>query len=235
MTVPGKGEPTEPTGSAETPAEKAATVARKEQVRDLIPIPLLVGIFAVVMTVTWFMLAENWLTEMTRYRSIKAQQKGDWEEAAEQLTKLIEAGARQNNPQAQYSPTYLSELAYSYYNQGQYDKALKYYEEAQKYRANFPPDDQGNPRPPADFQNMLGLVNYKMGNPDIAEKYLLGALQTNKLDPLANFTLGQIAMERGDFIKAADYFKTVADKPAYENEVKKYYAEIEQKLFAGIN
>ncbi len=234
MSVPGKGETTKSNAAAESTEGQAVPSAHTPVVRDLIPIPLVIGIFAVVMAVTWFLLQENWYYEMTRYRSIAAQHRGDWEEASEHLLKLIEVGAQSNDPLVQHSPTFLSELAHSYLQQEKYQEALKYYEEAQKYRANLPPDDQGNPRAPADFQNMLGIVHYRMGNIDAAEKYLLGALQTNKLDPATNYTLGEINLKRGNYIKAADYFKTVANNPAYEEKVKKHYAEIEQKLFSGI-
>jgi lipopolysaccharide biosynthesis regulator YciM len=241
MSVPGKGEPTKPTHNqmpAEqpppSPSTRPAASQRKEPVRDLIPIPLLAGIFAVVMAVTWFLLADNWVTEMTRYRSIRAQKSGEWGEAIKHLQKLREAGAEENNSYVEHSPTYLSELGYSYFHLGEYEEALKWYQLAQQHRANMPADDQGNKVPPPDFRNMIGLVHYMMGNLDTAEQNLQGALETSKVDPLANFTLGQISMQRGNYIKAADYFKVVADNPSYADEVKKYYAEIEQKLFAGI-
>ena len=133
------------------------------------------------------------------------------------------------------SPTYLAELGYAHLNLGEYDKALEYYKKAQENRSNVAADESGNPRAPVNFDNMIGITYFRMGNYDEAEKALQNALKFNKLDPLANFAMGEIAMKRGNYTQAADYFKTVATVPGYEEKVKKYYAEIEQKLFAGIS
>lgn len=232
MTAPGQ----EPKAPSENPTKnvgqkRGVTV---EPQRDIIPVWLIVGIFLVVMAVTGWLLAPNWRTDMARYRSIRAQQKGDYKEAIEQLNWLMERGKKEDNALTANSPTYLSETAYSYLKLEDYENALKYYELAQQYRSNMGSDDQGNPRPPADFQNMLGYVQLQLGNVDTATSTLQAALVRDKLDPLANFTLGEIAMQKGNYIIAADYFKVVANNPTYEAQVKEYYGEIENKLFAGI-
>lgn len=202
--------------------------------RDIIPVWLIVAIFLVVMAVTGWLLGPNWFTDMARYRSIKAQQDRNYPEAIEQLKYLIEQGEKEKNPVISKSPTYFSEIAYSYSQMKDYENALKYYQLAQENRANMGADDQGAPRPPADFQNKLGYVQLQLGNVDAATTALQAALAHDKLDPLANFTLGQIAMQKGNYIAAADYFKVVANNPTYEAKVKKYYSEIEKKMFAGI-
>ncbi len=238
MTAPGTGD-NEPIMKGDAPATPSPTspppLARTAPQRDLIPIPLLVGIFAVVLALMYGLLIDNWRTDWTRFQSIKAQQEGNWKEAIEQLEKLVEAGKKAKDPVVYNSPTYLAELGYAHLNLEEYDKALKFYQLAQENRSNMAPDEAGNPRPPVNFQNMIGVTYYRMGKYDEAEKALQGALEFNKLDPLANFTMGEIAMKRGTYTQAADYFKTVATVPGYEEKVKKYYAEIEQKLFAGIS
>lgn len=237
MTVPGKGDPTKAsqTESNAAPANRGkAEGARNEQPRDLIPPALLIGIFAAVMLVTWFLLADNWINDMTRYRSIKAQRDGNWEQATVMLKKLIQAGEEQENDHARYSPTYFSELGNAYLQMENYQESLENFQKAQQYRTNMPTDDQGNPYPAPHFENRIGHVYYKLGDLESAEKFLTAALQVDKLDPLANYTLGEIAMDRGNYIKAAEYFKVVAEHPHYEKQVTDNYAEIEQKLFANI-
>lgn len=202
---------------------------------DLIPVWLLSGIVVVVLALAWFVLSDNWYTDWTRYQSIEAQKNRDWETAIKDLQKLRETGAKTKNPYMENSPTYLSELGYSYFGLGQNDKAIEYYNLAQANRNNVAADDSGNVPPAPDFHNMIGLIYYKQNKLDEAEAALQKALQFNKLDPLSNFTMGEIAMKRGNYTKAADYFKVVANDPSYKDQVQAYYAEIEKKLFAGIN
>jgi tetratricopeptide (TPR) repeat protein len=239
MTAPGTGD-NEPIMKGEasappSPSPSAPPPLQATPQRDLIPIPVLVGIFAMVLAIMYILLIDNWRTDWTRFQSMKAQQEGDWKEAVEQLEKLVEAGRQAENPVVYNSPTYLAELGYAHLNLGEYDKALEYYQQAQQHRTNISTDEAGNPRPPVNFSNMIGITYYRMGKYDEAEKALQDALQFSKLDPLANFTMGEIAMKRGNYTQAADYFKTVATVPGYEDKVKKYYAEIEQQLFAGIS
>lgn len=232
MTAPGQ-KPNGTTDNNPAPTSQNAGAGVEPQ-RDIIPVWVIIAIFLVVMAVTWWLLAPNWRTDMARYRSIRAQQKGDYAEAIEQLKWLVERGEKEQDELAAKSPTYFAEIGYSYFKQEDYEDALKYYQLAQQYRSNMGMDDQNNPRPPADFQNMLGVVQLKLGNVDAATSSLQAALVHDKLDPLANFTLGEIAMQKGNYIIAADYFKVVANNPSYEAQVKKYYGEIEERLFAGI-
>jgi uncharacterized protein HemY len=233
MSAPGQ----DPTTRRETgTGAKEATAAQPGRTaqHDIIPIPLIIAIFAVVLVVTAWLLADNWIVDMTRYRSIRAQQTGDYPTAVEKLHELVAMGEQEKNDLVAKSPTYFSELGYSYSKMKDYDNALKYYRLAQEYRTNMAADDQGNSPAAPDFNNMIGYVLLQQGKTDEATSALQAALQHNKLDPIANFTLGEIAMRRGDYIKAADYFKVVANNPSYEAQVKDYYAEIEKKLFAGI-
>ena len=81
---------------------------------------------------------------------------------------------------------------------------------------------------------MIGYCYYKSNDLANAEKHLKLALEHNKLDKISNFTMGEIAFERGDYKQATDYFKIVAQDPAYKEKVRKYYAQIEEKLFSSI-
>lgn len=248
MTAPSKGDPTM-SANSESSIKQAANSGTPPPLmpgrvapepgligsqRDLIPIPLLIGIFAVVIALTVFLLADNWKTDMTRYLSRKAQQRGDWVASVKHLNTLMKAGADRGDNQVANSPTYLSEVGLSYGYMGKYKEALDYYQRAQANKTNVAPDEQGNARTAVDFQGKIGIMQFKMGNLEAAQKSLLAAIEVNKLDPEANFALGEIAMKQGNYTKAADYFKVVAANPSYEQPVKKYYAEIEQKLFANI-
>ncbi len=208
---------------------------RKEPVeRDIIPVWLIVSIFAVVLAVTAWLLHDNWTVDMARYRSIRAQQTGDFKGAIKHLNKLIDIAKEAEDERRVNNPTFLSELGYSYSRLEDYENALKYYLLAQQHRANMGNDEQGNPRPPADFSNRLGHVYFKLGNLEAAEEALNTAIERDKLDPLANFTLGELAMQRGQYMEAADHFKVVVSNPNYAEQVSAYYDEIEEKLFAGI-
>ncbi len=221
--------PNRPLGDSDSSAP--VNTVEKE---DLIPAWLLIGIFAVVMALTLFLLKDNWVTDMTRFRSLKAQKQGDWPAAVRHLESLVKSGEEAGITEVSLSPTYLSELGYSHFHMKKYDKALEYFQKAQANRANLPPDEQGNPRPPVDFNTMIGMVQYNMGDLAGAKTSLQAALKFNKLDMRANFTMGEIAMKEDKYTEAASYFKVVAGTPAFEKQVKAYYAEIEKELFAGI-
>lgn len=230
MTVPGISENQPAPGSH----EPALNPRGARTGRDKFPILLLVGIFAVVAALTWFIGGENWMTDMTRYNSLKLQGQGKYGEAIEKLEALRAAGAAAGEKYVEFSPTYLSEIGHCYTRLENYDKALEYYTLAQTHKANVPLDDSNNPRQLVDFNYMIGYVQYKQGKLDEAQKTLTEALKIDKLEPLSNFTLGEIAMKKGDYMHAADYFKVVSNNPLYEAQVRKYYAEIEEKLFANI-
>lgn len=236
--------------STQQPSDKPAASPKNDKPasssvsarRDPIPPLLLAGIFALVMAVAFVMLKDNWAANWTRYQSLKAQQNQDWDRAIVKLNKLIEDGTKMDPTKpgeyaadsATNSPTFYSELGYAHYCKGEYDKALEYYLKAQANGTNVPPDDSGKPRPPADFSTMLGLTYFRLNDLDNAERYLLAALKQGGSDDLCHFHLGEIMMKRGEYVKAANHFKTVASHPGYEESVKKYYAEIESKLFAGL-
>lgn len=215
-------------------AQPSAAPSPAATTHDIIPVWLIITIFAVILSVTTYLLHSNWTGDMARYQSLRSQQKGDFPKAVAKLKQLIEIGEKENDPLRAKSPTYFSELGYSYMRMEDYDNSLKYYNLAQQNRANNGTDDNNNPRPPLDFSNMIGLVQMKQGRLDEAQTTLQAALKYNKVDPVANFALGEIAMQKGDYITAADHFKVVANNPAYADQVKKYYATIEEKLFAGI-
>lgn len=232
MTAPGNQDGKLPEDKTDNQDELPA---KNEPVQDLIPVPLLVGIFALLMVVTWFLLADNWVTEMTRYRSTRALKTQNWEAAVVNLEKLIEAGAQANDNYTSHSPTLLSEMGMAHMHQENYPEALHWLGLAQEHRTNFRPDDQGNPRPPADFNHRIGYVQYLMGDLEAAKDSMEKALEFDKLNPQAHFVLGEIAMKQGRYVEAADNFKVVASNPQYADQVKAYYAEIEEKLFADIN
>jgi len=233
MTASGQ-KPNSSRDTDDKPTVSEASAPRHDPDQDKVLIILIIAAFVCVVGITWALLAPNWMHDMTRYRSRRAQAQQDYPAAIHQLEKLIAAGERENDDLAAKSPTYLAEIAHSYLGMKKYDEALKYYELAQANASNMGTDDQGNPRPPANFQNMIGFVQMKLGNLDAATTTLQAALKVNKLDPLSNFSLGEIAMQKGNYIRAADYFKVVVNDPTYAEQVKKYYAEIEKKLFAGI-
>lgn len=132
------------------------------------------------------------------------------------------------------SPTYLGELAQCYSSGGQYDKAIEFFSKAQENRNNIPEDDQGNKPEATDFNTAIGLAYYQKGDMTNAEKYLKQGLQVNKLDKIANFLMGELEFKRGQYRKAADYFKIVASDPDYKDKVREYYGKIENELFSKI-
>jgi tetratricopeptide (TPR) repeat protein len=194
-------------------------------------------IFIVVAIILGVLLVPGWTVDWHRYRSISAEKRGDYPAAIAQLKILRamapgESGADLDNPSK--DPTYLSELGYCYMKLEDYKTALDFYQKAQENRTVIPPDEQGNPRPPYDFSASLGVCSLKLGDLAHAHQYLEAALKLNKLDPTANFYMGELLLKENNLIKAADYYKVVAKNPAFEDQVKKRYAEIEQRLFGNI-
>lgn len=210
----------------ETSVGPDPSLGQDRQRRDVIPIPLLIVIFVIVLGLVMSLMAKTWWFEWNRYRSLQTQATQNYAAAVKPLLWLISTDDD--------NPTFLSELGHCYLNMKNYDNALKYLELAQKYRANLPADEHGNAREAVDFNTNIGRAWFGKGDYLNAEKHLLEGLRFNKLDPFANFYMGEVEMQRNNFVKAADYFKVVARDPYFEPLVKKHYEAIEQKLFAGV-
>jgi len=206
--------------------------------RDILPVPLLAGIFVLVLILIWRLMWPTWQLELNQYMARNAQNEKRYQDAIDPLLFLIKYPSKTPDDPATVgakNPTYLGELAHSYLQTKDYDNALKYYLQAQENRTNQGLDDQGNPRPSVDFSRDIGRAYLAKGDITNAEKYLLDGLKHNKIDKLGNYTMGELEMKRGNYTKAADYFKVVANDPDYHDRVRAYYEEIEKKLFAGID
>jgi tetratricopeptide (TPR) repeat protein len=194
----------------------------------------MVGIFVVVGVLLWILMVPTWTVDWHTFKKTSLIQKGKYKEALPHLLWLYNhhPGGDALSDTTK-NPTFLGELGHCYKELHQFDEAVKYLRSAQENASNLPPDDQNNPREPTDFSTDLGDTLFRAGKLDEAEKVLTGALKKNKVDKVANFALGELEFQRGNYRKAADYFKVVAREPAYQDKVKKYYGEIEKRLFGN--
>ncbi len=195
--------------------------------RDIIPIPVLVGVFVAVLLLVVYLLAPGWTDEFKTYRARASQRKGDFGAAVTPLKALT----------AKYpdSITYLLELGLAYHHTGQYDLALEYLLKAQALAEQAKEvDDDGRPLSRADYQTSIGAAYFEAGDLANAEKYLLGALKRNRLDKYANMNLGKLEFGRKNYRKAMDYFKVVAQDPELRDIVREYYDKIEDEVFAEV-
>jgi tetratricopeptide (TPR) repeat protein len=208
--------------SAAAPAEK-------------IPLWLIVVLSAAIGSFIAWQFADDWNKQWYRFLSIKRSKDRDPAGAIKALQALMDLPPdKKGGYDSTKDPTLLGEMAEHYLTLDP-KKAEEYARKAQANRANVPTDDQDAAPPPTDFSTQIGRTLYLQGNLTGAEEMFLAGLKTDKLDPMANFHMGEIEYKRGNYLKAGDYFKVVARNPAFENIVKKYYAEIEQKLFAGLD
>ncbi|MGB9693162.1 MAG: tetratricopeptide repeat protein [Candidatus Sumerlaeaceae bacterium] len=204
------------------------SVAAKE-LKDLLPLEVLIAIFIVVEALIIWLMAPQFTREFTRWKSQRYAMKGDYKAAAQELYKLLQTPKGENNP------TFLAELGNCYYNLGDYDKSIEFYQRAQENRMNVVADlDDDSPHEYPDFNAMIGLCYFRKGDLDKAEEYFKKALEANRLDKLAHMKLGEIEFKKGKYLKAIDYFKFVARDPAYEKAVREYYQKIEAELFKGV-
>lgn len=207
----------------EDPLRSAAGLRRQE----IIPLPVLIGIFIIVeVVIIWLMSPSQFMGEWRAFNARRYQAQGDFPAAIPPLSKLVE-----DNPDA---PTFLGELANAYLNTGEYDKAIMYYELAQANRENLPTDESGDAPELPDYNTAIGVAYFRKGDLESAEKHLKMGLAHDKLNKIANFTLGEIEFQRGNFQKATDYFKVVAQDPGFEKRVRDYYSKIEEQLFKQI-
>lgn len=196
--------------------------------RDLIAVEILLAIFVIVeITIVWLM-APQFVREFTRWQSLRYQRNGNYQAAIQKLEKLVQS------PDGAKNPTYLAELGNAYLNIGNYDKSIEYYKRAQENRMNVPSDDDDKPREYADFNTLIGLGYLRKGDLDTAESYLKKGIEANSKDKAAHFYLGEIEFQRGNYLKAVDYFKFVASDPAFRDKVRDYYRRIEEALFKGV-
>lgn len=194
---------------------------------ETVPIWLLVVLFVLVEgVVIWLMWGPQLSNDYAAFFARRNVSEGRYDKAIPWYQSLVKS-----NPTA---PTFLAELGTCYYNTKQYDDAFKYYQLAQENRDNIQPDDQGNKPEVADFNSSMGMAMWKKHDLANAEKYLKLAIAHNKVDKIANYTMGELEFSRGNYPAATAYFKIVAQDPEYKDRVQKYYAEIEQKLFSKI-
>lgn len=236
--------PAEQSNADVTAAAASSTVTKTPEVsKDFIPIPLMFAVCALVILFTVVLMWSNWQFSYTRRQAYVALNNGQYDKAIEKYKELFSEKQSDDDSSDTSSlskikpienPTLLSEVALAYSKKENYEEALKYYMEAQKYGANIPNDDQGNARPAADFSINIGQVYMKMGKLDESEKYLTSALKKNSKDPRANFMMGELEMEKKNFTKAATYFKIVSKDPRYQDKVKDYYQVIEKELFSSV-
>lgn len=216
-------------------AEAAPTHFAPEGTRDPIQIELMIGIFAIVGIIVWILMWPTWTIDWHQYQKGNNLRKRDYQGAITHLHWLLNSNTpgKSEDQDSAKNPTYLSELGLCYMHTKDYEKSEKYYRLAQQYNTNLAHDDQGNVREPTDFTTQIGMAQMERGDLKAAEETFRAALQKNKVDNQANFKMGELEMKRGNYVNAAKYFKVVARHPWYEAQVKKYYAEIEKKLFAG--
>lgn len=216
-----------PQAPAARPAQAAQPVDNLRAIaagpRDIIPWEVLALVFAAVWFLVLFMMAPGFRYDFALYMARRNYAKQKPAAAVKHYKYTIS--------QKPNDPTLLSELGQSYVDAGQYDEAIKYFQEAQNNADKMPVDDQGRKAPAPDFNPRIGGAYFLKGDYANAEKHFQLALQRDRLEPSSSFHMGQIELKRGHPQKAAEYFKIVARDPLYEKEVQKYYAQIEAQLF----
>lgn len=221
------------------PLRAAAGIAVQNGDRDIIPLPILIAIFAVVEIVIIYLMLPQFQREFTVWLARRAEAHGQYAASIAPLKRLIQAEQEESaklkkSSQGTVNPSYPAELANSYLALKQYDEAIKYWTMAQENRNNVPTDDNGGKPEIGDFQTAIGVAYYFKGDLANSERYLKLGLAHSKTDKQANFYMGVIEFKRGDYRKATEYFKMVADDPSYKSQVRDYYKQIEQKVFGHI-
>lgn len=193
---------------------------------DVIPIPVLLSIFAAVWILVVWLMWPDFQRDFTRYRSLKKQREGDYAGAIP-LLKRLAAGKPEN-------PFYRMEIGRAYLKIGDPESAVKWFAEAQEKRNNIPAGEDGKKPPPPDFNTDIGLAYFAKGDLANAEKHLKLGMEHDRLDPRARFALGELEFKRGAYRKAVEHFKVVANKPEYRPKVLDYYTRLETELFKDL-
>lgn len=197
--------------------------------RDIIPVWAVITVFAAVWVLVFALMSPGWTDDFNSYLARARQNRRDHAGAIAPMSKLV----------AKYPKniTYQGELAQNYYETKQYDKALQHFLEAQRLSEEAGPqsDDDGKPLPSPDYNTMIGLTYFRMGDLANAEAYLEKGLKRDRLDKFANLTMGELEFQRKNFKKAMSYFKVVAAEPGFKEAVKGYYEQIEKELFAKVD
>lgn len=201
--------------------------------REIVPWWVLASVFAVVWLAIVYLMLPPFPRELTRFMSLYHQNKRQYEQAIPHLERLLKWDLQTESKQG--LPTTYSELGNAWMSLGDYDKGIEYFSLAQENKHRIPVDDEGRPRAVVDFNTQIGYCHFRKGDLEKAEEFLKKGLEFDKLDRLANFTLGEIAFQRGDMTAASDRLKMVARAPGYAPRVEEYYQRIEEKLFAGLD
>jgi len=193
---------------------------------DVIPVPILIGIFVVVWVLVVWLMWPAFERDFTRYRSQKKQREGDYAGAIPLLKSLA--------AEDQKNPFYRMEIGRAYLKVGDADSAIKWFTEAQEKRGNIPASDDGKRPPLPDFNTDLGLAYMAKGDMANAEKHLKLGMEHDRLDPRARFALGELEFKRGEYRKAVEHFKVVANNPEYRPKVLDYYTRLETEMFKDL-
>ncbi len=207
--------------------------------------PWLTGIFIVVWLIVIYLMAPSFTHDYRRYMSIRYQ-KTDPAKSIAYLQKLREEALAKAKLQAKLdkvnydentmdNPTYCLEIGTGYFNLGQYQEALKWYEKAQACRENTTSDDTGKKIPPYDFSSTLATCYYKLGQFDKATKYFQAALDTNPKLYGSILTWAKMEIDQGKYKEALAHLKMIASEPEYAASARECFKQISDKLFANLD
>lgn len=224
---PSRRQSAAPENNADALRSAAGVTGGGKTPRDLLPIPILMGIFAVVWVFIIWLMAPEFRQNWNNYMYQRYQRQGQWDKAIPHLEWLH--ARREKTKFMHYGYPY--HLGLCHLEMGRHDEAIKWFTMAQERRNSDRPDDQGRKPAAPDYNTKLGLAYFRKGDTAKAREHLDLALAHNRLDPEAHFTYGELEINEGRFREAVEHFKVVADNKTYEAKVKEYYARVNEEMF----
>jgi tetratricopeptide (TPR) repeat protein len=192
-------------------------------VEELIPIPVLVGTFAVLIVVVISLLSPGWMENMRAVLARLESRAHNHEKALAYYEALVKD--RPDNP------SYLGELAYTLVGLGRYDEAVQMYEKATELLLAMPmPDseERGVVRPSPDhYSAEIGRALFLAGKLSEAkvrlERYLKNV---NRQHGMSHYYLAQIYLKEGNLEQAAAHLVAARDSGLGEDLLQPVRKEI---------
>ncbi len=195
--------------------DKRPQADEKTSSKEMLSPLTLVIIFLVIEVFIILLMKDDYIISYHTSHAREAAKEKNYDKALKHYAKLIKI--------APDSATVNLEVANTYFEKGNYDNAITFYQRLL---------DLDLKEPIEGVHAKLGLCFLEKNNREKALAHFRNELEINTRDPFANFYLGEEYLKRGNYARAAQHFQVVAHDRRFTEKIREYWQEIEREVLA---